>query len=302
MDDTRPLTTRFAPSPTGFLHLGHVASALYVWGAARVYGARVLLRIEDHDRTRCRASYEAAIFDDLSWLGLTPDAIVPRQSERDAAYRAALHQLQARGLIYACDCSRKTIEAARHGGGDELYYPGTCRDRRLPLDTPHVGWRLRVADQAIGFDDLLLGRLTQNPAVQCGDYLLRDRHDCWTYQFSVVVDDFEQGVDLIIRGQDLTHSTARQIQLGQWLGRTQPGKFLHHPLIRDASGRKLSKRYFSAAIAQRRADGTTPQAIIGEAAFHVGLIAKAEPTSLEQVYAAIAKSLPAWPSERSHSI
>ena len=282
------LTTRFAPSPTGFLHLGHVASALYVWGMARALGARVLLRIEDHDRSRCRPEYEAAILEDLRWLDLEPDVLVPRQSERNTAYQAALARLHAQGLIYACDCSRKTIEAAGVGDGRELRYPGTCRDRHLPLTANNVGLRLKVADESIAFTDLLLNRVTQNPAEQCGDYLLRDRHGLWTYQLCVVVDDFEQGVDLVIRGQDLTDSTGRQIQLGRLLGDTKPRKFLHHPLITDATGRKLGKRFFSEAIAKRRAGGTSPQAILGEAAFYVGLVARLEPLTREQVLATVA--------------
>jgi glutamyl-tRNA synthetase/glutamyl-Q tRNA(Asp) synthetase len=283
----RPPTTRFAPSPTGFLHLGHVASALYVWGVARAYGARVLLRIEDHDLSRCRPEYERAIHEDLAWLGLSPDAIVPRQSERDAAYRAALATLASTGGVYACDCSRKTIEAATGGTGEELRYPGTCRARQLALDAPGVGLRTVVADEEIVFFDKVLGRIAQRPAAQCGDLLIRDRHRLWTYQLCVVVDDLEQGVDLVVRGQDLTSSTGRQIQLARRLGRTTDASFLHHPLITDPSGRKLGKRFFSEAIAKRRAAGETSAAIIGEAAFHVGLLAEPRPATLTEVWDAV---------------
>jgi glutamyl-tRNA synthetase/glutamyl-Q tRNA(Asp) synthetase len=284
-------TTRFAPSPTGFLHLGHVASALYVWGVARSSGGRVLLRIEDHDRSRCRPEYERAIHEDLAWLGLSADATVPRQSEREAAYRAALAALAATGGVYACDCSRKTIEAASGGTGEELRYPGTCRTRQLPLDAPGVGLRTVVADEEIAFVDAVLGRLAQRPQAQCGDLLLRDRHGLWTYQLCVVVDDLEQGVDLVVRGQDLTGSTGRQIQLARRLGRPADASFLHHPLITDPTGRKLGKRFFSEAIAKRRAAGETAAAIIGEAAFHVGLLAERRPATLDEVWEAVFATL-----------
>jgi glutamyl-tRNA synthetase/glutamyl-Q tRNA(Asp) synthetase len=287
----RTPTTRFAPSSTGFLHLGHVASALYVWGVARGCGGRVLLRIEDHDRSRCRPEYERAIHEDLAWLGLTADATVPRQSEREASYRAALAALAAKGGVYACDCSRKTIEAATGGTGEELRYPGTCRTRQLPLDAPGVGLRTVVADEEIVFVDGILGRLAQRPEAQCGDLLLRDRHRFWTYQLCVVVDDLEQGVDLVVRGQDLTASTGRQIQLARRLGRPVDASFLHHPLITDPDGRKLGKRFFSEAIAKRRAAGETAAAIIGEAAFHVGLLAERRPATLDEVWEAAFASL-----------
>lgn len=285
---SRP-TTRFAPSPTGYLHLGHVASALYVWGIARATNGRVLLRIEDHDRTRCRPEYEQAILDDLDWLGLIPDGVLPRQSDRDQAYRQALAHLQKQHHIYACSCSRKDITA--HLGAeleDELRYPGLCRQRGLELHTPHTGIRLQLQEATIHFNDLLLGTLEQIPSRQCGDLLLRDRHQCWTYQFCVVVDDCEQGIDLVIRGQDLTHSTGRQIQLARLLGRQRDALFLHHPLITDRDGRKLGKRYFSEAIAKRRAAGISASEIIGEAAFHLGFSDTRTSMTLTSVWDAIA--------------
>jgi glutamyl/glutaminyl-tRNA synthetase len=139
------MLTRFAPAPTGYLHLGHVVNALYVWGMARAASGRVLLRIENHDRQRCRPEYEASILEDLAWLGFAPDVIAPRQSERDAAYRAALQPLVAAGFVYGCSCTRKDVSGLR--------YPGTCRDRGIPLGD-NVGWRVRIEPGNESFHDL----------------------------------------------------------------------------------------------------------------------------------------------------
>jgi glutamyl-Q tRNA(Asp) synthetase len=263
---TRP-RTRFAPAPTGWLHLGHVLNARYVWHTARALGGEVLLRIEDHDRGRSRPKFEAGILDDLDWLGFSPD-IYPtdafrtgrcegRQSDREDVYREALAILTDRGLVYACDCTRKEI-AATGPTGDELRYPGTCRDRGLPLEDGR-GWRLRMEAGTETFDDALLGPQSQSPTAQCGDLLIRDRNANWTYQFAVTVDDWRQGIDLVIRGTDLLASTGRQIRLARLLGRAEPPVFLHHPLIMKASGGKLSKSDGDTGIRELRAKGRTPQ-------------------------------------------
>ena len=179
--------TRFAPSPTGCLHLGHVAHAWWVWETARRRGGSVVLRIEDHDRVRCRAEYERQLLDDLRWLGFTPDAGFPpegtaapspwRQSDCDDDYRAVLDELAARGLVYACTCSRSDIARVAGrvpGPNGELPYPGTCRDRGL---APGRGrsLRVRLPDEAVSFTDLRLGAMVQRPAAQCGDLVVRDR-------------------------------------------------------------------------------------------------------------------------------
>ena len=174
------MVTRFAPAPTGHLHLGHVVNALYVWGAAHDRDGRVLLRIEDHDRQRSRPEYEASIVEDLAWLGFRHDGPIVRQSERDAVYRTALQPLIDRELVFGCTCSRADIQSD--------VYPGTCRDRDIPLEDG-VGWRVRMDPGVETFDDLQLGRQVQEPYAQCGDLLVRDRDGNWTYQFAVTVDD-----------------------------------------------------------------------------------------------------------------
>ena len=200
------LITRFAPTPTGYLHLGHVLSAVYVWAVARASGpdARVLLRIEDHDRARSRPEFEAALLEDLAWLGFVADGAPVRQSERGAMYERALDDLRQRGLIYACECSRSDVGSSR--------YPGTCRDKHLP-ELCRVGVRVRLDAALEPFDDLRLGRQEQRPSEQCGDVLVRDRHGNWTYQFAVVVDDWLQQVNHVIRGEDLLDSTGARSSL-----------------------------------------------------------------------------------------
>lgn len=251
--------TRFAPAPTGWLHLGHVVNALHVWGIARERGGRVILRIEDHDRTRCREEYVDGIREDLEWLGFVPDSIAPRQSsvERDGRYAAALAALESAGLAYACDCSRRDIAAeVPDVFGEEMRYPGRCRTRALAGDSTPAR-RVRMDPGSETFTDEQLGALTQSPADQCGDFLLRDRLGNWTYQFAVVVDDLDQGVDLVIRGEDLLASTGRQLRLARMLGREAPPRFLHHALVRNADGSKLSKSAGGTSIRELRRAGRT---------------------------------------------
>lgn len=274
--------TRFAPAPTGYLHLGHVVNALHVWGIARALGGRVLLRVEDHDRQRCRPEFEAALLADLDWLGFRPDVFPTgafragrcegRQSDRDTHYVAAVEQLRRLGLVYGCACTRRAIEAAAGGGppAGELRYPGTCRDLGLPLDERH-GWRVRLGDEAVTFDDAIRGRTTQTPAAQCGDLLALDRLGNWTYQFAVTVDDRLHGIDLVIRGDDLFTSTGRQILLARLLGRETPPVFLHHALVMKSPTQKLSKSDGDTGVRDLRAAGWTAARVIGRAAHLAGL-------------------------------
>ena len=285
---SRP-TTRFAPAPTGYLHLGHVASALWVWGTARALGGRVLLRIEDHDRGRSRPEYERALLEDLAWLGLEPDAPPVRQTEREELYRSALDRLAPAGLVYACACSRRDVADAPAPGA-ERRYPGTCRTRDLD-PAAIVARRVRLTREEIAFDDLRLGRQVQVPSEQCGDLLARERAGHWTYQFAATIDDFEQGVDLVVRGEDLLDSTGRQIQLARLLGRPEPARFLHHPLILGPDGAKLSKSARDTGIRELRSDGWTPRRVLGAAAHAVGLVGRPEPLGLVDVSDAIARAL-----------
>jgi glutamyl-tRNA synthetase/glutamyl-Q tRNA(Asp) synthetase len=275
-------TTRFAPAPTGYLHLGHVASALWVWGLARLRSGRVLLRIEDHDRTRWRPEYERTLLDDLEWLGFTPDAPPVRQSERTPLYVSALARLEAEGLVYVCDCTRaKVREISPAKSGEESRYPGTCRVRALRADASPQR-RVRLDPLDVSFVDARLGPRTQRPSEQCGDVLVRDRSSQWTYQFAVVVDDLDQGIDLVIRGEDILSSTGRQIQLARLLGRAAP-RYLHHPLVLDPQGRKLSKSRRDTGVRELRAAGASPASVRGRAAAAVGLLERGRDLELDAV-------------------
>jgi len=252
---TSAVTTRFAPAPTGVLHLGHVVNAIWVWGAARALDGRVLLRIEDHDDERSRPEFERSILEDLDWLGLAADGPTVRQSDRAAFYEAALARLASDGLV--------------DPKAPELRYPGTCRVGGPSFDeTP--ARRIRVEPGAESFVDRRLGPRNQDPSAQCGDLLARERRGQWTYQFAVTVDDLEQGVDLVIRGEDLLESTGRQIRLARLLGRAEPPRFLHHGLIRRADGTKLSKANRDEGIRDLRAAGRSPESVLAEAARRAG--------------------------------
>jgi len=291
--------TRFAPAPTGYLHLGHVVNAIHVWGIARAFGGDVLLRIEDHDRTRCRAEYEEALLDDLDWLGFVPDIgrtdsfraarhgtphpHPQRQSDNENRYAAALAALSARDLTYVCTCTRRDIaRLAPHVPGEEPRYPGTCRGARH-AETESLARRVHIADGIEPFEDRRLGHMQQSPAAQCGDLLVRDRHGQWTYQFAVAVDDMAHDIDVVIRGEDLLDSTGRQLQLAALLGREQPPQWWHHGLLVHPDGRKLSKANHDTSIRERRAAGAHAAALLGEAAFLSGLLPAARDLSIDEL-------------------
>ncbi len=231
-------------------------NALHVWRAAHDRDGQVLLRIEDHDRQRSRPEYEASILDDLAWLGFVHDGPIVRQSERDAIYRKALQPLIDRELVFACSCARSDIV------GD--VYPGTCREKDLPLANG-VGWRVRMDPGVERFFDQLLGPQEQDPSRQCGDVLVRDRLNNWTYQFAVTVDDHVQRITDVIRGVDLLDSTGRQLRLARLIGRASPPTFAHHPLVMKSPSQKLSKSDGDSGVRDLRAQGWTAEAVLARA-------------------------------------
>ena len=278
------MITRFAPSPTGPLHLGHAFSAILAHDTARAAGGTFLLRIEDIDRSRSRPEWEAQIVDDLRWLGLDWPGPVLRQSERLDAYRAALEHLGADALIYTCACNRRDIAAAAAApqegepshGPDGLIYPGTCRPPQpVVLDQLPVEQALRLnlsaLDPSVEFAFTETGcgprgetgavRFSLADAVQTvGDVVLARRGMGTSYHLSVVVDDAAQGITHVIRGQDLFEATKIHVILQRLLGLPVP-VYRHHRLIRDEAGKRLAKRDDARAIRKYRDDGATPQDI-----------------------------------------
>jgi glutamyl-Q tRNA(Asp) synthetase len=274
-----PTVTRFAPSPTGYLHLGHVRSALEGWRAARGTGGRFLLRLEDIDQTRCRGEYAVAILEDLAWLGLSWDGPVRKQFEHLEDYRRALDRLEAMAVVYPCFCTRREIrdEIARAGGAPHALsgppYPGTCRalDRRQRIEKQRSGvdYALRLdLDRALALTGALEWieeagdgphRRLADPA-PLGDVVLARKDVPTSYHLAVTVDDAIQGVTLVTRGEDLATATHVHRVLQALLNLPTP-RYRHHELVTDAAGRRLSKRDRALTIRAMRASGIGPAEI-----------------------------------------
>ncbi len=290
---------RFAPSPTGPLHAGSLVAALASWLDARAHGGRWLLRIEDVDTPRCVPGADVLILNQLRACGLTPDEPPLWQSQRTPRYRQALDRLVERGLAYPCACSRKDIEQAqlRRGitrtRGAELPYPGSCRPERGGLRGRAArAWRLRTgfdggaappgsclpaAGEPVRWYDRRLGAQAQDVAAQIGDFVLLRADGLWAYQLAVVVDDAEQGITHVVRGEDLADNTPRQILLQRALGVPTPS-YLHTPLVLAADGQKLSKQNGALAL-----DVGDPAAALSQAAAHLGLAICAAPAGVDEL-------------------
>ena len=271
------IVTRFAPSPTGRLHLGHALSAWIAWDLAQGSNdGKFLLRMEDIDGSRVRPEYEAGIIEDLQWLGLKWDGEVLRQSERQDAYRAAFEQLQGLDLLYPCFCTRKDIQAEikAMGGaphGTDPVYPGTCRrlspserGDRVAAGEPHA-WRLdsqRAAELAgdLSFEDEVHGHIEVNPDL-LGDVVISRKDISISYHLAVVVDDAHQGVTLVSRGEDLLPSTHVHRLLQSALNLPVP-RYHHHHLVHDEDGKRLAKRCDSLSIESLRASGKTADEVL----------------------------------------
>ncbi|HCN27437.1 MAG TPA: tRNA glutamyl-Q(34) synthetase GluQRS [Verrucomicrobiales bacterium] len=268
------MPARFAPSPTGWLHLGHAYAALFAWRQAMETDGRFLVRLEDIDTTRARPEYETALFEDLAWLGVKWEEPVRRQSAHFADYQAALDQLAARELLYPCFCTRREIqeEIARAAnaphGPDGALYPGTCRDleeneraRRIASGQPyalrlHMSRALAAAAPEMKWQDLDHGIHTATPEI-FGDVVLARKDTPASYHLAVVVDDALQGITHVTRGADLLPATHLHRLLIALLGLPVP-LWRHHRLITDAQGRRLAKRDDARSLRQLRAQGWTP--------------------------------------------
>lgn len=239
---------RFAPSPTGPLHFGSLVAAVASFADALAAGGRWRLRIEDVDAPRTRPGAERAIVEALARYGFHWDGPVVRQSERTAAYAAALARLSALHALYACTCTRRALEEAPLAASGDRIYPGTCRDRSGGSEYhARAAQRVRVGDAVVEFVDLLQGPQRQALATDVGDFVVRRADGLFAYQLAVVIDDAEAGITTIVRGADLLSSTPRQIFLQRLLGLPVPS-YLHVPVALDTAGEKLSKQTHAAAL------------------------------------------------------
>lgn len=289
------MTGRFAPSPTGRMHLGNVFCALLSWLSAKSQGGEWRLRIEDLDPGRSRRDYAMQLQEDLLWLGLPWDGEVVWQNERSDIYEHYLKMLQDAGLTYPCFCTRADIMAtqAPHETDGRVVYAGTCRNKipdfypfnYSPSQPFNAAVRFMVPDEVISFQDGHYGEQHINLTKHCGDYILRRKDGAWAYQLAVVVDDALMGVTEIVRGRDLLLSTPQQIHLRQTIASFSPFHpfnfspfYYHHPLLVNENGQRLCKRDHSMDLGLLRDKHTSPEEIIGYLAFLAGIIPEPTPT------------------------
>jgi glutamyl-Q tRNA(Asp) synthetase len=254
-----PYVGRFAPSPTGPLHVGSLVAAVASFLDARAAGGRWLLRMEDLDRPRCEAGAADTILSQLEAYGLIWDGDVLVQSQRDDAYAVALDALKAQGAVYPCACSRSQLAQAPRNPEGEILYPGTCRNG-LPAGAVARSWRVRVPDVSTCFHDRIHGALQQNLAHEVGDFIVKRADGLFAYQLAVVVDDAFQGITHVVRGADLLWNTPRQIYLQTLLALPTPA-YAHVPLITNAAGQKLSKQTLAPALPEAGRGAVLAQAL-----------------------------------------
>lgn len=279
-----PVCGRFAPSPTGRMHLGNIYTAVLSCYYARRKGGRWILRIEDLDPQRSRSEYADILMDDLQWLGLQWDGEPQYQSQRHDIYAEALARLSALGLVYPCRCTRADIMAtqAPHQSDGHIVYAGTCRpdapvynaasmsETLRMMVPPYPGFISRDELASIAFDDLIHGHIDVNLAETCGDFVLRRRDGAWAYQLAVAVDDALMGVTQVVRGEDLLLSTAVQRYIQGILSLPMPTEYIHLPLLCNQAGQRLSKRDGALAMDQLRPNHT-PDEIIDTVCQHAGM-------------------------------
>ena len=289
MEGTRPVRGRFAPSPSGRMHLGNLFAALLAWLDVRSLGGEMVLRMEDLDPDRCKAAYLDQLADDLTWLGLDWDLGWRKgetdycQSHRTAFYEAAFQTLADRDLVYPCYCSRKELLAASapHASDGARVYDGHCRNltapqrRELEARGRRPAWRIKVPARTVTFTDGNFGPQAQKLDTDCGDFILRRSDGVYAYQLAVAADDGAMGITRVVRGWDLLSSTARQIWLLEELGYPVPS-YCHLPLLTAPDGRRLSKRDRDLDLGALR-QRYTPEKLVGLLAHIAGLIPRPEP-------------------------
>ena len=266
---------RFAPTPSGRMHLGNVFAALIAWASVRSRGGEMVLRMEDLDTQRTSLEYASQLREDLAWLGLDYDRETPPQSQRSQVYDRYFDRLKELGLLYPCYCTRSQLHSvnAPHLSDGTYVYPGTCRDlseeMRSAMDRPPA-WRVRVPDRQWEFCDLVQGEYRLNLATDCGDMVVRRADGVYVYQLAVTVDDGEAGVTEVVRGMDLLSSAPRQMYLQELFGFPHPA-YGHVPMLLAPDGRRLSKRDRDLDLGQLQ-KWVSAQEVIGTLAYSAGLI------------------------------
>ena len=275
---------RFAPSPSGRMHLGNLWSALLAWLSARSAGGEMVLRLEDLDPDRCRPAYCDQVMEDLEWLGLDWDNQPVYQSRRTEFYREIFASFEKQGLVYPCYCTRaeRLAVSAPHLSEGVQIYPGRCRnlspeERTVLAKSRRPAWRIAVPEEDVSFCDLLYGSYTENLARDCGDFILRRSDGVYAYQLAVVADDWDMGVTQVVRGRDLLSSTPRQIWLWERLG-GDPPEFGHVPLLLAPDGRRLAKRDRDQELGWLRQRFTAPE-LVGRLALWAGLLSEYAPVT-----------------------
>ncbi len=285
MDPMTPVG-RFAPTPSGRMHLGNVFSALLAWLSVKSRDGEMVLRMEDLDTQRTSAEYARILREDLTWLGLTWDLETPPQSTLSKNYDRYFDRLREAGLLYPCYCTRSQLHSvnAPHLSDGTYVYPGTCRDlteeqrsafHRAPA------WRVRVPDRLWSLEDHIQGHFEMNLATDCGDMVVRRADGIYVYQLAVTVDDGEAGVTEVVRGSDLLSSAPRQMYLQELFGFPHP-EYAHVPMLLSPDGRRLSKRDRDMDLGQLR-ETTTPEALLGTLAYACGLLDRNEPASAKEL-------------------
>ena len=282
----KPPVGRFAPTPSGRMHLGNVFAALLAWLAVRKEGGTMLLRMEDLDTQRTNSQRAQLLREDLAWLGLDYDRETTPQSQRGAVYQQYFDRLREKDLLYPCYCTRAQLHSvnAPHLSDGTYVYPGTCRDLTVEQQAAFdraPSWRLRVPDRQWEVYDRIQGLYRENLAADCGDFVVRRADGAWVYQLAVTVDDGESGVTQVVRGMDLLSSAPRQMYLQELLGFAHP-EYAHVPLLVAPDGRRLSKRDRDLDLGVLRQRVTAEQ-IMGALACSAGLIPTPQPVSAQEL-------------------
>ena len=274
---------RFAPTPSGRMHLGNVFAALIAWLSVRSRDGAMVLRMEDLDTQRTSGEFAEVLRDDLRWLGLDWDVETPPQSERSAVYDRYFEKMMDEGLLYPCYCTRSQLHSvnAPHLSDGTYVYPGTCRNLQNPPAGRKPAWRVIVPDKVWSFTDRVQGDYSLNLATDCGDMVVRRADGVYVYQLAVTVDDGEAGVTEVVRGMDLLSSAPRQMYLQELLGFSHP-EYGHVPMLLAPDGRRLSKRDKDLDLGELR-KRLTPEQLIGNLAFAAGLTEHFEPVSAKEL-------------------